>query len=121
MKLTDIKGQEAFKVMGTLIGCLREMFTDKELSKITTEQKQGWLLDFFNISLEKKSDIWLKMYLALNPDKKEEDVSIASVIQFAFDFKNDPELMSLFFSQGDQTEKTSSGSPMVNITEIEKK
>lgn len=121
MKLSDIKGQEAFKVMGTMIGCLREMFSDKELGKIATEQKAGWVLDFFSVSLEKKSDIWMRMYLILNPDTKEEEVSLGSVIKFAYDFKNDPELMSLFFSQGEQTEKTSTGSPMVNITEIEKK
>ena len=121
MKISDIKGQEAFKALGAIIGCLRELFQDKQLSKITTEQKAGWLLDFFSVSLEKKSDVWMKMYLILNPDKKEEEVSIASVIKFAYDFKNDPELMSLFFSQGDQMVRTSSGSPMVNITEIEKK
>ena len=121
MKLSEIKGQEAFKAMGTVIGCLRDMFQDKKLSKITTEQKAGWLFDFFTISLEEKSDVWMKMFLALNPDMKEEEVSVGSVIRFAYDFKNDPELMSLFFSQSGRMEKTSIGSHTGNITEIEKK
>lgn len=120
MKLSEIKGQEAFKVMGKLVGCLREMFQDDELKKISSEQKAGWLLDFFSVSLEKKSDIWMKMFLALNPDVKEKDVTIGSVIKFAYDFKNDPELMSLFFSQGDRTELNSIGSPTENIEETEK-
>jgi len=121
MKLSEIKGQEAFKAMGTVVGCLREMFQDKKLNKITSEQKTGWLLDFFSVSLEEKADIWMRMFLALNPDMKEEDVSVGSVIRFAYDFKNDPEMMSLFFSQSDRMEKTSIGSHTGTITEIEKK
>ena len=114
MKLSEIKGQEAFKAMGAVVGCLRELFQDKKLSKIATEQKTGWLLDFFSVSLEERSEVWMKMFLALNPDMKESDVSVGSVIRFAYDFKNDPELMSLFFSQGGQMQKTSIGSPTEN-------
>ena len=121
MKLSDIKGKDAFKAVGVVVGCLRDLFQDEVLSKISTEQKKGWILDFFTVSLEDHSDVWIKMFLALNPDMEEEDVSLGSVIKFAYEFKNDPELMSLFFSQGEQMEQTSSGSPMVNITEIEKK
>ena len=120
MRLSDIKGQDAFKAIGTVVGCLREMFKDEKLSKMVAERKSGWLLDFFSISLDRQSDIWMKMFLALNPDTKEDEVSVGSVIRFAYEFKNDPELMSLFFSQGEQMENRSSGSPMVNIKEIEK-
>lgn len=121
MRLSDIKGQDAFKVIGSVIGCLRDMFKDEKLRKIATEQKTGWLLEFFSMSLDNHSDIWMKMYLALNPDIKEEDVSVGSVIRFATEFKNDPELMSLFFSQGEQMQNSYSGSPMVNTEETEKK
>ena len=120
MKLSEIKGENAFKAVGKVIGCLRDMFKDEELRRISTEKKNGWLLEFFSVSLEKRSDVWMKMFLILNPDTKREDVSLGSVIRFAYDFKNDPELMSLFFSEGAQTENKSSGAPMVNITEIEK-
>lgn len=120
MRLSDIKGQEAFKTIGKVVGYLRELFKDEKLQKIVSEKKAGWLLDFFAISLDVKSDTWMKMYLALNPDTKADDVSIGSVIRFAYEFKNDPELMSLFFSQGEQMENNYSGSPMVNTEEIEK-
>ena len=110
MRLSEIKGEEAFKTAGKIIGLLREMFQDKELSQIVAEEEQGWILNFFSTSLEKKSDIWLTMFLALNPDKSRDDVSLSSVITFAYEFKNDPELMSLFFSQSEQTVNNSSGS-----------
>ena len=118
MRLSDIKGQDAFKAVGKVIGCLRELFKDEALSAIVREKEAGWILDFFAVSLEKNSATWEKMFRILNPDVKE--YSLGSVIRFAYDFKNDPELMSLFFSQGEQMENKSSGSPMVNITEIEK-
>lgn len=121
MRLSDIKGQDAFKAMGSLIGYLREMFKDEKLLQVVKEQKIGWMLDFFSVSLEEHSDIWMKMYMVLNPGIKEEDVSMGSVIKFAYEFKNDPELMSLFFSQGDQMENNYSGSPMESIEETGKK
>jgi hypothetical protein len=120
MRLSDIKGQEAFKTIGKVIGCLKKLFNDEELQKIATEQPTGWILDFFEKSLEKQSDIWMEMFLVLNPDKTEKDISLGSVISFAYDFKNDPELMSLFFSQGGQMANSFSTPPMENTTETEK-
>lgn len=121
MRLSEIKGQNAFKTVGKIVGYLKEMFSDDVLNKIVAEQKKGWILDFFTESLNRKADVWMKMYLALNPEVKEDDVSLGSVIKFAYEFKNDSELMSLFFSQGEQKENSYSGSPMVNIEETEKK
>lgn len=111
MRLSDIKGEQAFKAVGQIVGCLREMFEDDNLAKIVDNENKGWILEFFQISLENKSDVWMKMYKILNPDV---EVTLASVIKFAFDFKNDPELMGLFFSQGEQMVKNSSGSPTEN-------
>ena len=111
MKLSDIKGQDAFKTVGKVMRYIKDMVSDPVLNKIITEKKAGWILDFFAESLENKADIWEKMFVALNPDVTE--YSLGSVVKFAYEFKNDPELMSLFFSQGEQTENTSSGSPMV--------
>ena len=120
MRISDIKGEQAFKVMGEIIDLLREMFSDKKVIKVVNEKKQGWILEFFSVSLKERSDLWMKMYLTLNPDVKKDDVSLGSVIKFAYEFKNDPELMSLFFSQSEQTETNSSGSHTVTIEEIGK-
>ncbi len=120
MRLSDIKGQEAFKAIGSIVGCLKEMFKDAELNKIVAEQKAGWILEFFERSLEEKPEVWTKMFMVLNPDIKEEEISLGSVIRFAFEFKNDPELMSLFFSQGGQIVNSYSTPPMENTQEIVK-
>lgn len=118
MRFSDIKGQDAFKTVGKIIRCIQEFFKDEKLRTISIEKKKGWILDFFAESLENKADVWEKMFILLNPDVKE--YTLGSVIKFAYDFKNDPELMSLFFSEGEQMQKESSGSPTVNITETEK-
>ncbi len=120
MKLKEIKGVEAFKTMGAVTAALREMFTDSKLQKIATEQKTGWILDFFTVSLEEKADLWMRLFLILNPGTTEDEVTMGAVLKFAAEFRNDPELMSLFFSQGGQIVENYSGSLTENTTEIEK-
>lgn len=114
MRLSEIKGDQTFKAIGGIVKCLREIFTDKQIMKIVNDKQTGWMLDMFSVSLEEKADVWMRMFLILNPDVKEEDVSIGNVIKFAYEFKNDEELMSLFFSQGEQMVTKSSGSPTEN-------
>lgn len=120
MRLSDIKGEQAFKTIGAVVGCLRELFKDEKVNKIVQNQEPGWILDFFSLSLEGNPDVWMKMYLLLNPDVERNDVSIGSVIKFAYEFKNDPELMTLFFSQSDPTEKKSTGSLTENTEATDK-
>lgn len=120
MKLSEIKGQEAFKTIGKIVSMLRKLYENEKVLKIAKEQKAGWIMDFFSVSLEENPDVWMGMFLVLNPAVKEADVNLGSVIKFAYDFKNDPELMSLFFSQGEQIVKTSIGSPTENTEETEK-
>lgn len=119
MKLAEFKGEEAFKKIGKVVSCLRKMFEDKRLAMIAKAQNEGWILAFFEISLAEHSDLWVKLYLELNPDETEEDISLQSVIHFAYEFMNDKELNSLFFSSSEQTAMTSSGSPMENTEATE--
>lgn len=114
MRLSEIKGEQAFIAVGQIVGILREMFADEKLAKIVDEEKKNWVYEFFQASLETKANLWMKAYKVLNPD---EEVNLANVIKFAFDFKNDPELMGLFFSQGEQIVKKSTGSPTENTKE----
>ena len=117
MLLDNLKGNEAFKAMGRVIGGFRKMFEDKDLAIIAAEQKSGWILAFFEKSLEDHSDIWTEMFLTLNPDKAEEDITLGTVVKFAIEVKNDEEIMSLFFSQSGQTESNPSGLPTENTEE----
>ena len=114
MLLEKLKGQEAFKAMGRLVGCFREMFQTDSLIEIVQTKEKGWILKFFEVSLEDRSDLWLKMFTILNPDIPEEEVSVGSVITFAYQIYSDKQIMTLFFSQSEQTVKEPSGSPMEN-------
>lgn len=121
MKLTDIKGEEAFRVMGRLVSILKKMFSDEQAQKIILEKKEGYLMTFFEYSLDKQAKEWLEMFVALNPDKKAEEVSPMDVIAFAYEFTQDEQMMSLFFSQGRAImSKTSIGSATENIEVKEK-
>jgi len=117
MRLKDFKGEEAFKVMGKMVSCLRRMFQDKKASDIVITKKQGWILEFLEYSLCEQAGVWLDMFKALNPDVPEEEISTQNVVIFASEFMQDPELTSLFFSQGRTTSKTSIGSATEN-TEV---
>lgn len=118
MKLSDIKGEEAFRVMGRLVSILKRMFSDEKAQKIILEKQEGYLMTFFEYSLGKQSADWLEMFVALNPDKKAEEVTPMDVIAFAYEFMNDEQMMSLFFSQGGtMIQKTSIGSATEN-TEV---
>lgn len=111
MKLSEFKGEEAFKVMGRIIRSFRSVFKDEKIIKITKEKdKEGWVLDLLEYSLSEQASIWLDMFCTLNPEKKRSEVSTRDVIAFAYEFMNDEQLMSLFFSQSQNKPLTSIGS-----------
>lgn len=122
--LREFKGEEAFKVMGRVITCLKRIFQDEKAAKIIVEKKQEnpnsdfWMMDFLEYTLTENSKEWLDLFCVLNPNEKREDVSTDDVISFAFEFFADDRLRSLFFSQSQQvTSKTSIGSAMAS-TEV---
>ena len=103
MKLSDFKGQDAFRVMGKLIKAFRVMFNDEKILEITERKEKAWVLNFLEYSLCEKADVWLDTFCALNPDIEAENVTTADVVKFAYDFMSDEQLMTLFFSQGRTT------------------
>lgn len=119
MLLEKLTGQEAFKAMGRLVGCFREMFQTDSLIEIVQTKEKGWILRFFEVSLEDRSDLWLKMFTILNPDIPEEEVSVGSVIAFAYQIYSDKQIMTLFFSQSEQTVNEPSGSHTENTEATE--
>jgi len=122
--LKEFKGEEAFKVMGRVISCLKKIFQDEKAGKIIIEGRKDnpnstkWMMDFLEYSLTQNSGEWLDMFCTLNPHAQRDEVSTDDVINFAFEFYSDSKLMSLFISQSQQvTSKTSTGSAMAN-TEV---
>ena len=121
MKLADFKGEEAFRVMGRVVSVLKKMFSDEKATKIILEKKEGYLMTFFEYSLDKQAAQWLDMFVTLNPGIKREDVTPMDVVSFAYEFMQDEQMMSLFFSSGrTMTQKTSIGSAMAS-TEVSEK
>lgn len=120
--LREFKGEEAFKVMGRVITCLKRIFQDEKASQIIIEKRQEnpnsemWMMDFLEYSLIEDSKEWLDLFCVLNPNIPRAEASTDDVIAFAFEFFADERLRSLFFSQSQQvTLKTSIGSAMENI------
>lgn len=115
--LQEFKGEEAFRVMGRIISCLKSIFKNEEAAKIIVEGRKanpnsnGWMMDFLEYSLTENSKEWLDMFCTLNPNSDRDEISTDDVINFAFEFYTDSKLMSLFISQSQQvTSKTSIGS-----------
>lgn len=115
MRLNEFKGEEAFKVMGRVVRSLRGMFKDEKVLAITTKKEEGWMLEFLEYSLSEQANIWLELFCNLNPDIKAEEVTTLDVISFAYEFTQDEQMMSLFFSQSQMKPKTSIGSATENI------
>lgn len=114
MNLCEFKGEEAFKVMGKIIRILREIFKDENVIEMTTKKEKGWILAFLDYSLENQSKNWLDLFVALNPSIKPKDVTTMDVLAFAYEFVNDEQMMSLFFSQSRMNQKKSIGSASEN-------
>lgn len=118
LRLSEFKGEEAFKVMGRVVGGFKAIFKDETALKIVKGKEEGWMLDFLEYTLTEQSGLWLNLYCTLTPNAKKEDVSTADVFDFAYEFTSDEKLMSLFFSQSRMiTSKTSIGSA-TEITEV---
>lgn len=118
LRLSEFKGEEAFKVMGRVVGGIKAIFKDEGALKIIQNKEAGWMLDFFEYTLVEQSAKWLDLYCILTPNAKRSEVSTQDVITFASEFMNDEQLMSLFFSQSRMiTSKTSIGSATEN-TEV---
>lgn len=125
MVLEQFKGDEAFKVIGRLIREMKRLYQNEAVIPIVSAEYRkshpSWTLDFMETSLIECSDVWMAMFLTLNPDKKSEEVSTMDVFGFANEFISSPMMMNLFFSQSQKILKTSSGSATENIEATVKK
>lgn len=113
-KLSEYRGEEALDVLADLIEPAAEIMQDKELVKLFREK---------NMATAAKVAIKNHKRAVLNIMARLEDVDPAEYAPsvFALPMKlleifNDPELINLFSSQGQNTEQTNSGSA-TEITE----
>ena len=113
MKLSDIKGEKALEVLADLLEPAAEIMSDKEAVKLF---KSGQQIQGVSYILKQHTKACLTV-LALTEGENPETYqpNVLSLPMKLMEVFNDPELMSLFTSQG-QKESPSSGSATV-ITE----
>lgn len=112
MKLSDYKGEDALEVLGDLIEPAAAIFGDPEFRK---EYSNGTKAKAAKFALKNHARHVLEIMAALerqDPDEYKPD--LLALPTMLLDILNDPELVRLFQSQAQSTEKTSSGPATVN-------
>lgn len=113
MKLSEIKGQEAIDALADLIAPAAEIFSDKA---VIETMRSGDRLKAVQIMLKTHSKAVIEMLAILDrEDPATYEPSIVTLPIKLLDFLNDPEVQSLFFSQ-EQTKEETSSSPVMENT-----
>lgn len=116
MKLSEIKGEEAFSVLAELIDPVSEIMADKD---VENTYRSAPRLALVKLLLQKHQKELITIMATLDRvPVNEYEVSLISLPAKVFELLNDPELAPIFQSQA-QTE-TSSGSVMES-TEVKEK
>lgn len=108
MKLSEIKGEQAIELLADLIEPASEIMADKEVAAL---YRSGQSIKAVSYVLKKHKRSCLAI-LALTEGKNPATYqpNVLSLPMKLLEIFNDPELMSLFSSQSQKNEETSSGS-----------
>lgn len=118
MKLSEYKGEKALDILAELIEPASEIMTDKEIVEAVSAGLPRIKIVKPMIKNHKKAVIEILAVLeGEEPGSYAEKVNLFTLPKMLLEMLNDPELMSLFISQGQTREKTSSGSAMGSIEE----
>lgn len=114
MKLSDYKGEDALEVLAELIEPAAEVFGDPEFRKI---YNSGPKVKAVKYALKQHKEPILYMLATLDGESPETyRPGLLTLPAKLLEILNDPELVSLFQSQAQSTDKTSSG-PATENTE----
>ena len=116
MRLSDIKGEEAFDTLADIIEPLTIIFTDEEIVKISKEENAPPIKYVVPAIKNHKKEI-IEVLARLENEPVEEykkKVNLVSLPKQVLDLINDPEVQDLFTSQAQMTQLGSSGSAMEN-------
>ena len=118
MKLSDYKGEKALDVLADLIEPATEIMADSEISAAVRSGVPKVRIVKIAIKNHKKAVIEIMAVLeGENPKKYAEKVNLFTLPAKLLEIFNDPELMSLFTSQGQKKDETTSGSATESTTE----
>lgn len=113
MSWKDYEGEKALEVMADLLEPAQEIFTDPEVVSVirATDEKLKWVATI----LKKQPKAVIRMMAILDGENPEEyKVNVLTLPIKILSLFNDPEITSLFQSQGQTKENASSGSAAEN-------
>jgi hypothetical protein len=112
MKLSDIKGEQALDAMADLIDPITEIAQDKILVGLIRAKNYA---EAVKLGLKKHKRALLTVLAILNQqDVETYEPTLAEIPKMLLDLFNDKELVDLFSSQANTTEKTSYSSVTEN-------
>lgn len=112
MRLTDFKGNDAIEVLADVMMPISEIVSDGEFQRLIKTTGTP-IIQIAVYILRNFPDEVLDIYEPLTKEKREE-ATPTKLIQLILDIMNDPELSSLFTSQGQKEALTPSGSVTEN-------
>lgn len=121
MKISDFKGEKALDFIGDIIEPTSKIFSDDVVRSLFTPEKNGEKKNKAAIAKHicKEYSTEVIEILAAMDGVTSEDYSgnPLTILKQVFEILNDPDLMSVFISSEQKTEKKSSGSATENTEE----
>lgn len=114
MRLNDLEGEKALEVLADLLDPANDIFTDPDVVKVIKESDQK--LKWAQAMLRKQPKAVIRIMAIL--DEQDPDtykVNLLTLPIKVLNLLNNPELASLFPSQGQTKENASSGSALGSI------
>lgn len=116
MKLSEYKGEKALDILADIIEPAATIMADKEVANFAKSGKPVIKLIKPLIKNHKREVIEIMAILeGEDPEEYAEKVNLFTLPAKLLELLNDQDLKSLFTSQGQKTEETSSGSAMESI------
>ena len=116
MQLSDYKGEEALEILADLIEPAAEIFGDKEFARRYRTNR----LEAAKYALKNKGKAVITVLAVLDKENPETyQPGLLTIPVRLLEVLNDPDLVSLFTSQAQNAEKTSSGPAMENTEATE--
>lgn len=118
MKLSEIKGEAALDAMADLIDPMMDISQDRVLVGLLRARN---ISEAIKLGLKKHQPSIITILAILNQqDPKTYEPNLWEIPKMLLDLLNDKDLLDLFQSQAETTEKTSSSSVMENTGASEK-
>lgn len=117
MKLSQFEGDAAFELMADIMEPAAEIMKDKKVEYMVRKKEPVLMIAAHVFRAHKKEST--EIVKALHRDDEKVKINPLTVVKDLIDLLNDDELISLFTSQGQNTDVEPSGSAMESIADEE--